>query len=150
MPPLDVPTPEDWGDLTEDHEVEYGFETFGGKTIDEALSLFRENPSERAAELHFAPTKVFNYYAFCFRQLLMSPESRGEFSMASSFLGLTLIHAQKDPSALTPVWNELIEAVRFVASNQEFYDADVDIFGSFEELRIQIETAYERSNKRGV
>lgn len=60
MRPHQVPTRKDWGDLKVDPERGYAYRLFGGKTVQEAMPLFAENPVERAAELQFTPTAVFS------------------------------------------------------------------------------------------
>jgi hypothetical protein len=102
-----APTRDAWGNLSVDAEVEYGYGLFGGKTAAEALPLFLENPMERAAELHFAPAAVFNYYVFCFVDLLLSPKGAGESDMASCFLRLVRNRLASNGADLAPVWDRL-------------------------------------------
>ena len=144
------PTSDDWGDLAVDPEVEYGFGLFGGKTIVEARPLFVENPMERAAELRYVPSAVFNYYVFCFVDRLLSAESKGESDMASCFLRLVRDRASSRPKDLEPIWDRLHPAVVHVAHAQAFYDADIDIYGSFPELLREIEAAAERQKRGGA
>ena len=139
-----VPPREAWGDLTADPEVRYAYKLFGGKTIDEAKPLFIANPIERAAELRFSPSRVFNYYVFCFVDFLLSPESEGEADAASCFLRLVLDKMRSDPEVAT-IYPELKSAIDTVSERQTFYDADVDIYGSFVDLRHEIEAVHARS-----
>jgi hypothetical protein len=133
-----TPTRAEWGDLS-DLEVKHGYKLFGGKTVDEAMPLFIENPIERSAELRHAPAPVFNYYIFCFTEFLTSPKSEGESDSASCFLRLVLDRMTTDPASLDRIYPKLKAAVDTVAKRQAFYDASADIYGSFVDLQEQIE-----------
>src|SRR5262245_42773740 len=109
-----APTRAEWGDLG-DLEVKYGYKLFGGKTVDQALPLFIENPIERSAELRRAPAPIFNYYIFCFAEFLTSPKSEGESDCASCFLGLVLDRVATDPVSLDRIYPKLKAAVDTVA-----------------------------------
>jgi hypothetical protein len=144
------PTADDWGDLDVDPEVEYGYRLFGGKTTDEARPLFIENPMERAAELRFAPAAVVNYYIFCFVDHLLSPEGAGESDMASCFLRLVRDRMSSRAEDLDPIWDRLRPAMASVAERQPFYDADREIYGSFDELLHDIDESRDRHAKGGA
>jgi hypothetical protein len=45
---------------------------------------------------------------------------------------------QKDPGSVKVIYPELRETVDFVSSNQEYFDASPDIYGSFEELGAEV------------
>ena len=144
------PTRDEWGDLDADLEVKDAYRLFGGKTVGEAKPLFVENPIERAAELHYAPAPVLNYYLFCFVEHLLSPESAGESDMASCFLRLVRHRAASRPEDLDPVWVRLRPALATIAQRQAFYDADNNIYGSFVDLWHEIETAREQRGRGGA
>jgi hypothetical protein len=105
---------------------------------------------ERAAELRFTPPRVFNYYVFCFVRHLLSSEGAGQSDMASCFLRLVRDRAEAQASTLSEVWDRLRPAVSEVAARQSFYDADVEIYGSFPDLRRDIEASMRNSNERGA
>ena len=137
-----IPTRDDWGDLRIDHEVAFAFGLFGGSTCEEAKPLFVENPIERAAELRCAPAAVFNYYVFCFVHFLQSPEARGAADAASCFLELVRDRTRSDPTGIAEIYPKLEPALDWVATRQTFFDADVDIYGSFLELHQEIDQAW--------
>lgn len=137
-----VPTREAWGDLSVDPEVKYAFKLFGTKTIDEATPLFADNPIERAAELRFSPAPVFNYYVFCFANFLMTPQAQGEADAASCFLRLVRDRMRSDPKGIAAIYTELEPAIDAVSARQSYYDADVNIYGSFVDLRQEIESLH--------
>jgi hypothetical protein len=125
------PTREEWGDLKADLDVEFGFQEFGGKTIEEAVPIFAENPIERASELQFTPPAVFNYYVFAFAAAATAATSQGRADLASSFLDLVRGRAVDQPETLAPVWPQLIPDLITVVEQQSFYDADPAVHGSF-------------------
>ena len=144
------PTREEWGDLKADLDVEFGFQEFGAKTIEEAAPLFAENPIERASELQFTPPVVFNYYIFAFAAAATAPTSQGQADLASSFLTLVRGRAVEQPETLSPVWQRLLPALVTVSEQQSFYSADPDIYGSFASLRHEAEAAMQQYEEDGA
>ena len=144
------PTREAWGDLEVDPEVASAYSAFGGKTIEQAMPLFLENPLERSAELRFAPAAVFNYYIFCFVKILLSPRAAGEADMASCFLRLIRDRMSAQPDQIEVVWDQLQPLLGAIAERQAFYDAAMDIYGSFAELRSEIETLHVQGHRGGA
>lgn len=135
---LQVPTRKDWGDLTIDPEVGYAYRLYSGKTVDEAMPLFIENPIERSAELRYAPLAVFNYYIYCFVDFLLSARAEGEADAASCFLRLVRDRGRADPEAIG-AYTELKPAIEAISSRQAFYEADAAIYGAFDDIRREIE-----------
>jgi hypothetical protein len=144
------PTREEWGDLKADLDVEFGFQEFGGKTIEEAVPLFAENPIERASELQFTPPVVFNYYIFAFGAAATAASSRGQADLASCFVRLVRDRAVEQPATLAVVWQQLLLLLVTVSELQSFYDADPNIHGSFPSLRQQAEAAMQQYEEDGA
>ena len=144
------PTREEWGDLKADLDVEFGFQEFGGKTIEEAAPLFADNPIERASELQFTPPAVFNYYIFAFAAAATDTISRGQSDLASCFLKLVRDRAVEQPETLAVVWQRLLPALVIVSEQQSFYDADPNIYGSFASLRHEAEAAMQQYEEDGA
>ena len=132
-----VPTKLDWGDLSVDPEIRYAWKLFGGKAVAEAAPLFIDNPIERASELRFCTTRVFSYYIHCFVDFLLSSEAAGESDVASCFLRLVRDRTASDP-AFRGELGSLLPAVEAIASRQEFYEADYNIYVSFPALAAEI------------
>jgi len=144
------PTREEWGDLKADLDVEFGFQEFGGKTLEEAAPLFAEDPIDRASALQFTPPVVFNYYIFAFAAAATDPSSRGRADLASCFLKLVQARALEQPETLAVVWPELLPAVAMVSEQQSFYDADPGTYGSFASLRQEAEAAMREFEEGGA
>ena len=137
-----VPDKADWAGYKEDLAVRHFHKLAFGKTIDDIQQYFYGGRAiERADELLFAPRPVFQYYVFAFVRFLMSESGEGESDAASPFLSLLLERENKDPGSASEIYFELSEAVDFVASHQDYFDADVDIYGSFDERAERIRRA---------
>ena len=144
------PTREEWGDLKADLDIEFGFQEFGTKTVEEAAPLFAANPIERASELQFTPPIVFNYYVFAFAAAATDPSSRGQAELASSFLNLVRGRAVEQPDTLAPVWPRLLPTLITVSEQQSFYDADPGTYGSFARILHEAETAIQQYEEDGA
>lgn len=135
---MKIPTKEDWGNYQDDLDVRYAYKLYGGKSIDESMEYFLNTPIERASELRFAPFKVYEYYVNCFINHLLSEKSADEADTASVFLRLARDMSEKWPKEFSILYPKIKTAINYVVDHQEFYDADYDIYGSFEELKSTI------------
>jgi hypothetical protein len=136
-----IPAREDWCDLGIDPEVRSAYRRYGGRSRDEALPLFAASPIERAAELRFAPTAVFNDYVFCFAAVLSSRAGAGAADAASCFVRLVRDRLRIDAAGVAAIYPALKPAIDLVAERQAFFDADGDIYGSFSDIAQEIEAA---------
>lgn len=87
------------------------------------------------------PRRAFQYYVLAFAEFVTSERARGDPDSASPFLLLLINREERDPGSVSQIYPELVRAVEFVASNQEYFDADPNIYGSFQELAAQIRAA---------
>jgi len=133
-----IPTKQDWGNYNEDLDVRYAFKLYGGKSIEDSMEYFLNAPIERASELRFAPFGIYQYYVNCFIKHLTSEIGAEESDMASVFLSLARDMSEKYPVEFSEFYPKIEDAINYVAENQEFYDADCDIYGSFNELKSEI------------
>ena len=86
------------------------------------------------------PRVPLNYYAPAFAQYITSEKAAEDADGASSFLRRVIWIVKETPHLLTERTKELlIAAAKEVMVNQEFYDADIDIYGRFEDLSEEIE-----------
>ncbi len=137
-----VPDKVDWTGYKEELAVRHLHKLALGKTIDDIQQYFEgARAIERADELLFAPRAVFQYYVFAFVKFLLSESGEGESDAASPFLSLLEQRENKDPESVSEIYSDLAEAVDFVASHQGYFDADVDIYGSFKERAERIRRA---------
>ena len=132
-----IPNRRDWGSL-DDHDVNYAFALFGGKSLEEAMPCFIEHPIERAGELRVVPWEIFSYYIIYFVDFLTSDESKGESDCASCFLRLILEKARTEPQNFKELYARLKSAIDTVTGRQSFYRADPEIYGQFLDIKKQI------------
>ncbi|MEM7222216.1 MAG: hypothetical protein AAF495_04515 [Pseudomonadota bacterium] len=129
--------------MESDLDTAYAFKVFFGKSIEEAIPKIQGNPIERADEIRFMPPVPFRYYILALRDYLLSEQSRGDFDAPGCYLRLIEEKLRDEPEKILPVMQHLEDSIERVAKAQAFYDADVDIFGDFVEIRARIVTAYE-------
>ena len=132
---INIPDEDDWKGYEDDLDTSYAYKLFFGKSIEEFIPLIKNNPLERADELRFVPRNVFRYYILGFAEYLMSADAKEDSDAASCFLNLLIDRETKEPGILKPVINILIQAIDRTAKNQDFYDADEDIYGKFSNKR---------------
>lgn len=133
-----IPNRKAWGEL-DDLDVRYAFNLYGGKPISEMTPFFTRDPIGRLDELRFAPWEVFSYYIFWFADFLTSDESKEEADSASCFLDLVLEKARAEPEKFRELYPRLEPAVVVVAGRQDFYDAEVELYGLFSDHKREIE-----------
>lgn len=131
---LPIPDQLDWYGYQDDLDVRYMHSLFFGRPIDEVVHYFKGSRAiERYSELLFAPRPVFQYYIQAFVKFLMSEQAVGESDAASPFLYLLEEREKKDPGSVKDIFASLAHCVDYVANNQAWFEADEDIYGSFEE-----------------
>ena len=138
-PDLHVPGDAEWAGYEVDLDARYAHGLLYGKTIEQAQELFGQNLSiERADELQFVPRRVFQYYVFAFAECLRTDRARGDSDSASPFLHLLLERERIDRGSVSEIYRDLAPTIDFVAANQQHFDADEGIYGSFAELAREI------------
>ncbi|MCX7218507.1 MAG: hypothetical protein NTY70_06075 [Burkholderiales bacterium] len=131
---LKIPDESAWYGYEEDLDVRYLHGLFYGKSIEEVQSYFGEGRSiERMGELLFAPRAAFQYYVRAFAHFVMSEAAAGDSDSASPFLSLLEEREKKDPGSVRIIFPALKEALAFVAKNQAYFEASIDIYGNFNE-----------------
>ena len=110
-----------------------------GKSIDEVQRHFGSFKSlSRADELLHMPRNAFEYYVFAFAVFVQSPAAAHDPDSASAFLRLLLSREAREPGSVRRLYPRLRSAVDFVGDNPSAFDADQDIFGSFDAQRRQL------------
>jgi hypothetical protein len=136
---LRVPDESAWYGYEDDLDVRYMHGLFFGKTIDEVQEYFVGGRAiERSGEFLFAPRPVFQYYIQAFAKFLLSERGAGEADAASPFLHLLENREERDPGSVREVYSSLTECVEYVARNQDYFDAPIDIYGDFKEQAARI------------
>lgn len=131
---LKIPDESAWYGYEEDLDVHYLHVLFYGKSIEEVQGYFGEGRSiERMDELLFAPRPVFQYYVRAFACFVMSEAAAGDSDSASPFLSLLEEREKREPGSVRIIFPALKEVLAFIAKNQAYFDAPVDIYGDFNE-----------------
>lgn len=129
-----IPGESAWHGYESDFEVSYMHERFYGKSNADVQKYFGGGRSiERAEELRRAPRPVFQYYVQAFASFVRSKQAAGDSDSASTFLGLLKTREELDPGSVKEIYTSLAECVDFIAGHQDYFDADVDIYGDFRE-----------------
>ena len=136
---MKIPDEADWEGYKDDLDVQYFHKLAFGKSIDDIQEFFGEGHSiERMDELLFSPRHVFQYYVFAFAKFVLSEAAKGDPDSASSFLSLLEKREKKDPRSVKEIYGSLSDVVEFIASNQEYFNAEIDIYGDFGKRAVHI------------
>lgn len=142
----------EWGPETSDLDESYARRVFFGKSAEQTFPLFARNVIERASELRFMPTACFRYYMLAYRDYVLldsTPHDKMAPDAASCFFGLVLEKLDHEPAAIAPLMPELLPTLRYLATHQEDYDADRDIYGEFDEKLSEIERLAGAASRTG-
>jgi len=137
---LDPPNQADWGEIDEnDLDANYAFKQFYGRSFEEAFDLFKKNALHYQEDLMSMPKPVFNYYAPALASYLSSRFAAGDSDGASSFMHMLIWVLRKQRNVLDlETESLLVETANNIACKQEFYEADIDIYGRFSDLYKEI------------
>ncbi len=133
-----IPNEQDWENWQDDLDTKYAHNLLAGKTIQNVVDLFLENPIERMDELIWVPKSVFQYYIYGFVKAVHSKEAAGNSELASAFLNLLIAKEKQTKGSVAEIFNELMPTIKFVADNQNYFDASIEIFGAFTELESEL------------
>ena len=141
MHPLRRPIPgeNDWFGYENDLDAKYAHGRLFGKSVDQVEQMIGQYDALSIAEdLHFMPRRAFQYYIFAVAQYLQNERAFEDSDAASSFLSLLIARETEEPGSVSEIYAELEPAVEFVAARQKYFDASVDIYGSFSDLGYQL------------
>ena len=133
---MKIPNKSAWGTIEEDNlDAEWAFKNFAGKSLDDAENMFRKNALYYQEDLISMPSIAFNCYAPVFAKYILSSHAESDSDGASSFLHMIIELLDANISlASSETVKILLEAAKIVSSKQQYYDADIDIYGEFPEL----------------
>jgi hypothetical protein len=144
-----IPGREEWAGYKSDLDVKNAHQLFFGKSIAEVQQYFEGGQSiQRASELLFVPRPAFQYYVFALAEYLVSEKAIGDSDSASPFLRLLIAREKRDPGSVAQIYTRLAPTVEYVASHQEKYDADVGIYGDFQDHAAELKALCEAPHNR--
>ena len=133
---MDIPSEQDWEGVNNSYDLDaaYAFKMFFGKSIAETRADFARNPIERTDEIRSMPKIPFQYYIIAFRDFVRDVDKLDDWKSdaASCFISLVEEMFENKPDFIVPVYHELEPTLKFISQNQGLYDADEDIYGSFQ------------------
>jgi hypothetical protein len=147
--PMKIPNEQDWGDWKPDLDRSYAHKIFFGKSKSEAIELFVENAISHQEDLMWMTRIPFQFYIHAYKEYILSDRSKEDSDGASCYLRLIKYKLEEEPDQITEIFNDILPSLEIVASRQEFYDADIDIYGDFKELLIDIKQRY-KANKMNI
>ncbi len=128
---MNVPTEDDWRSEPWGLDTAWAYENFHGKTKEEAVQLFEENALFYQEHLLYMPNRVFGYYLKTYITYLMSDVAKGDSDGASCFISLISFKAKYKCDDIMGLWPEIEPVLKKLADQQNDFDADWVIYGSF-------------------
>lgn len=128
---MNIPTETDWRSEPWDLDIPYAYKHFFGKDLQEAFDLFVENSIYYQEDIMFMPLPCFRYYVLAYSNYLLSEQSKGDSDGASCFFGLVECRKDDIRSSSEQLVAQIIMTLKNLRENQEWYDADEDIYGTF-------------------
>jgi hypothetical protein len=126
-----IPTESDWHSEPWCIDTPYAYEHFSGKSIEEASELFVKNSIYYHEDIMFMPLQCFRYYIHAYMNYLLSDKSKGDSSGADCFFGLIKFRKAEILAADENLRAKISEVLRRLGASQEWYDAELEIFGDF-------------------
>lgn len=128
----EIPSIKEWSDDTlEDLDDKWAFKELFGKNKKEAMKQLRFNSSSYIENLGAMPSVVFYFYFKVLVEYLLSDDSRDDLGAASGIYRLIKYDMQSNQNKSAWLSSYLPFILRKIAERQEFYGADIDIFGDF-------------------
>ena len=94
--------------------------------------MIAEVALNREEDLMFMPAICFRYYLPAYLAYLTSDKASGDSDGASCLFGL-IDHRFDELSVDPSLLRQAAETIAYVGERQEWYDADAEIYGSFEQ-----------------
>jgi hypothetical protein len=130
-----IPDDRDWSpEFFEDADDEWAYQKLFGKTSNEALMQLKSNSLAYTENLGAMPKAAFRFYFKVLVEYLLSEDSKGDPSAADGAFGLIKYDIQSGQNRCLELKAYLPTILREVANRQDFYDADIEIFGNFKEM----------------
>lgn len=129
----EVPTKEDWGEYWKDIDQKSAFDSFFGKSNEEMQRLYFKNGNQLMTEIRFMPSKPFSYYILGLKDFIQKgnfPDHEAS-DFASYFLDMVEHVIESNTSSISANMKQLFPTLKYIAENQDRFDAPVAIYGDF-------------------
>lgn len=127
-----VPSEEDWRSEPWDLDTQCAHEHFAGKTREDALLLFEKCALFYQEDLTWMPRACLPFYLNVYIDYLESGTAASDSDAASCFYGLVDVRRETLITFGDPLLNRVITILERLPEKQDWFDADEEIYGSFE------------------
>lgn len=117
-----------------EEDDEWAFKELFGKDKEEAIKQLKFNSSSYTENLGSMPDTAFRFYFKVLVEYLLSEDSRDDPGAADGMFGLIRYDIKSGQNKSMGLSSYLPLILRKVAERQEFYGADIDIFGDFKTM----------------
>ena len=147
---MKIPTKEDWQEAWLGLDEAYAFKNFYGKSLKEAMTLFEQCALNYQEDLTYMPEKPFKYYIRAYTYYLSSDRSREDSDGASCYISLIESALRDHPHWLYDSWSTVESLLLRIASEQDFFEASPEIYGSFERRVERVFKRYQKAQQYGA
>ena len=133
---MNIPSRGSWGNNHEQFGFDYldAFEKFHGLSNEEAVDLFKGNALYFQELLYYMLQRPFDFYYECYESYILSFSAKEDSDGASAFLDAVFDFLQAEWLEIDQKKTiKMIEAARYVSERQNFFEADIEIYGDFKE-----------------
>jgi len=130
---MNSPNQVEWGKIDKNSlDENCAYEQFYTKSFNESVAMFERNALYYQEDLTYMPTKPFNFYVKAFVKYILSDKAKGDSDGASSFLSMVEWKLKTEIDIIpNDIEQLLISTSKEISNNQQFYEADKDIYGDF-------------------
>jgi hypothetical protein len=126
-----------------DLDVKHAWETFGGKTVEDAYRGFKEAAFPQVENFRWIAPEAFVYYFPVVLRYVMSEDAKGDSDTISCFAGILESHLDDNRQALAVIFADIAALSKRVVSHYADYDASYNIYGDlksrYEKIAKQVE-----------
>lgn len=128
---MNIPTETEWRTEPWDLDIPNAYKHFSGKSLEEAFELFVDNSLFYQEDIMFMPLPCFRFYVMAYANYLLSDQSKDDSDGASCFFGIVECRRDDIQSSPEQLIAHIICTLEKLRENQEWFDAEEDIYGSF-------------------
>jgi hypothetical protein len=125
---MTVPTREEINPF-DDLDGRVACENFLGKSLDEALELFRENPLEYQSDLLWMGIVAFKFYLPAAIQFIKQETSGEHSDFVAHFSGTLESKLENESKELVSVANQLVDVCDYIIQNWQRFEEGAEAYG---------------------
>ena len=134
-----IPSREDWGDLTGDFDKSDAFDRFYGKSNREMQIAFSRDPTMRAQDIRFMPRFPFIYYMQGFIDFVLNGTYGNDApDIANCLLDVVAERMEANSSEVNAIFTPLSKVLDFIVINDKKFNTYPEIYGNLAEKACSI------------